>query len=294
MITLFTAPKPFVNAHIRTIQINAIRSWQARRTVSQIVLLGEEEGMAEVAAELGVQHIPEIAKNEHGTPLIDDIFARGMAASAAAGTPLTCYIKADIILPPEWDQVAETLPESRFLAVGHRYNLDITESLSFDAAAEAALCERRDREGTRLEPVGMDFFLFRESPWERIPPFALGRTIFDNWLVHDPCRRGIAVIDVTPTCRVIHQNHDYGHTREKSLPAIFAGEEALENKRLAGMQEWCRGTVYDATYVLRDGQVVPAPLLPRLYRQLRLRAYIATRVMRRPFSSGPRQSAPAP
>ena len=65
LITLFSAPKPFTNPHIATIQRNAIRSWTLLPDV-EVILFGEETGLAEAAKELGVKHIPSVACNESG------------------------------------------------------------------------------------------------------------------------------------------------------------------------------------------------------------------------------------
>jgi hypothetical protein len=54
LITIFSAPKPFTNPHIARIQRNAIRSWAMLAPEAEVVLLGEEDGLAQAAAELGV------------------------------------------------------------------------------------------------------------------------------------------------------------------------------------------------------------------------------------------------
>ena len=94
MLTLFCAPKAFIG-HFAIIQRNAIRSWTQLRPVCEIILLGNEEGIAELACELELRHIPEIPRNEFGTPLIDGIFetARSLATGDILG-----YVNADIIL----------------------------------------------------------------------------------------------------------------------------------------------------------------------------------------------------
>ena len=65
LITLFSAPKPFTNPHIAMIQRNAIKSWTLLPDV-EVILLGEEEGLAEAAQELGVKHMPHVASNRNG------------------------------------------------------------------------------------------------------------------------------------------------------------------------------------------------------------------------------------
>ena len=49
-LTLFTSPKPFTNPHIAVIQRNAIRSWLNLGAEVEVLLLGEEEGLAEDGA----------------------------------------------------------------------------------------------------------------------------------------------------------------------------------------------------------------------------------------------------
>ena len=44
-----------------------------------------------------------------------------------------------------------------------------------------------------------------------IPPFALGRWYWDNWLVYRARRLGGALIDASACVMAIHQNHDYRH-----------------------------------------------------------------------------------
>jgi hypothetical protein len=66
MLTIFSIPKPF-RGHIAVIQRNAIRSWKTVNPECQIILFGDEEGVAEIAAELRVQHEPYVQRNEFGT-----------------------------------------------------------------------------------------------------------------------------------------------------------------------------------------------------------------------------------
>src|SRR5262245_33530010 len=72
-ITLFAMPKAF-SGHIGIIQRNAITSWTRLSPRPQIILFGDEDGTAELAAELGVQHVPQVARNELGTPLVNSVF----------------------------------------------------------------------------------------------------------------------------------------------------------------------------------------------------------------------------
>src|SRR5512138_1171415 len=98
LITFFSAPKPFTDPHIATIQRNAIRSWTLLPDV-EVILLGEETGLAEAARELGVRHIPDVERNENGTPLISSMF---QLAREHSSSDLLCIINADMILMPDF------------------------------------------------------------------------------------------------------------------------------------------------------------------------------------------------
>jgi hypothetical protein len=98
MLTVIAAPKPF-QGHIGVIQRNAITSWTKLEPRPEIILFGHEEGIAEFARSLGITHIPEVSRNEYGTPLLADIFRR---AESRASNNLIAYINADILLPKEF------------------------------------------------------------------------------------------------------------------------------------------------------------------------------------------------
>ena len=97
-------PKPFTKPHINLIQRNAIQSWWRAGDDVEILLLGEEEGLAEVAEEYGVRHLPEIARNKFNTPLLSSIF---QLARESSDSELMVYVNTDIILPPNFQQVVQ-------------------------------------------------------------------------------------------------------------------------------------------------------------------------------------------
>src|SRR5512139_2983176 len=94
LLTVFSAPKPFTDPHIALIQRNAIGSW-ARLPETEVILVGEESGLAETAREFGVKHLADVARNPEGTPLVSSIFSLARQASTS---PLLVYVNADILL----------------------------------------------------------------------------------------------------------------------------------------------------------------------------------------------------
>jgi len=255
LITLFTAPKPFTNPHIALIQRNALRSWQALGPEVEVVLIGQEEGLADAAAELGFAYRPDVARNALGTPLVSAIFELGRGFSAS---PLLAYVNADIILFPDFVQAARAVNAAceRFLIVGQRWDLEVTQELSFAPGWEAALRGRLQSEGKRHLRAGSDYFIFPRKCFEHIPDFSIGRAGWDNWMIYEARRQSWAVVDATPDVDIIHQNHDYSHL-PNSQPH-YRLPETGENIRLAGG----RRTLFnldDATHQLVHGQLVPFP-----------------------------------
>src|SRR5438045_1218659 len=94
MFTIFTTAKPFKD-HVGIIQRNALRSWSLLQPKCEIILLGDDEGAAEAAADFGAKHIPDVQRSDQGIPLISDIFR---VAQSEATYPWLCFLNADIIL----------------------------------------------------------------------------------------------------------------------------------------------------------------------------------------------------
>jgi hypothetical protein len=255
LITLFTAPKPFTNPHIALIQRNALRSWQALGPEVEVVLIGQEEGLADAAAELGFAHRSDVARNALGTPLVSAIFELGRSFSQS---PLLAYVNADIILLSDFVQAARAVSAAceRFLIVGQRWDLEVTKELSFTPGWEAVLRAHLQSEGKRHLRAGSDYFIFPRKCFEHIPDFSIGRAGWDNWMIYEARRQSWAVVDATPDVDIIHQNHDYSHL-PNSQPH-YRLPETGENIRLAGG----RRTLFnldDATHQLVHGQLVPFP-----------------------------------
>ena len=157
LLTLFSAPKPFTNPHIAMIQRNAIRSWTLLPDV-EVILLGEEIGLAEAAKELGVKHLLNVARNESGTPLISSMF---QLARENSNSELLCIINADMILMPDFVEVtlesSSLLLGSRQLAVGlqkfvllsQRWDYDITFPIDFSGRKKNI--ERRNNSKRRVK-----------------------------------------------------------------------------------------------------------------------------------------------
>jgi len=251
-MTLFSAPKPFTDPHIATIQRNAIKSWTLLPDV-QVLLIGNETGMAEVAKELGIKYLPNVKCSESGTPLISSMF---QLARSNSNSDLLCIINADMILMSTFLDAARRshFQRYKFVLLSQRWDLDVTQPLDFSAGWEIRLRSTIHGQGQLHRPAGSDFFLFPRTCYTDVPDFTIGRAGWDNWMIYKARQEKWPVIDCTPSVMIVHQNHDYSH-----LPGAkphYEHPETNENIRLAGGQAAIRYTILDSTHHLVDGKLV--------------------------------------
>jgi len=209
-LVIFTAPKPFTDPHIDLIQRNAIRSWLQFGDRVEVVLIGDEEGIAAAAEEFQVSHRGNVRKNSWGTPLVNSIFSLAREATKA---PVLLYLNADIILLPGFIDIVRSIDESEdeYLLVGRRTDLDIEQPLSFDSGWDQKLELRARQHAGKTSYTAIDYFVFPREIFQEIPPFAIGRAGWDNWMIFNAQDQGWKTIDLSPSTTVIHQNHDYRH-----------------------------------------------------------------------------------
>jgi hypothetical protein len=254
MITIFSIPKPFKD-NIAIIQRNAIKSWTLLEPRCEVILFGDDAGTAETAAELGVKHVPDIARNEYGTPLLSDVFDK---AQRIAANGLVCYVNCDIIFKGDLTKAAGRAAslKKRFVMVGRRWNIDIVRPLDFSAGWEERLEARVHRDGELFTHDGIDYFVFTKGVLGDMPPFAIGRPAWDNWTIYRARSLRVPVIDATRAIMCIHQNHNYSHMSD--IANRFGnGPEAQRNFSLCG--GWGHFyTLYDADWALDGDRLRPA------------------------------------
>ena len=260
LITFFSAPKPFTNPHIAMIQRNAIKSWTLLPDV-EVILLGDETGLAEAARELSVKHISHVQCNASGTPLISSMFR--LARENSQGD-LLCIINADMILLPDFVQAARRSKQmqDKFVLLSQRWDLDVTQPIEFAEGWQDRLSSMVHRQGSLHRPAGSDFFLFPRDCYTHIPDFTIGRAGWDNWMIYKARKEKWTVIDCTLSLMIVHQNHDYSH-----LPGgkpHYEHPDTNENIRLAGGEANIRYTILDATHQLSPSGKLIRPKLSYL------------------------------
>jgi hypothetical protein len=252
LLTFFSAPKPFTNPHIAMIQRNAIKSWTLLEDV-EVILLGDESGIAEVAKEFSAKHFPNVKVNESGVPLISSMFeiARGNSNS-----DLLCIINADMILMDDFIEAVRRsrLQRDKFVLLSQRWDYDISSPIDFVEGWQLKLRKNVKEQNQLHRPAGSDFFLFPKSCYQDIPNFTIGRAGWDNWMIYKARKENWAVIDCTPSVMIVHQNHDYSHL--PNAKPHYDHPDTNVNIQLAGGQANIRYTILDATHQLSDGKLM--------------------------------------
>jgi len=254
MLTIFSIPKPF-SGHVGVIQHNAIRSWSRLRPACQVVLFGVEKGVEVAVAAFGTQHIPHVVRNEYVTPLLNSVFEQ---VRQIAEYPLMCYINTDVMLLSDFLKAVERIRFKRFLMVGQRWDVEISESWDVKRPDCESELRRFVREhGILHPPMGSDFFVFPVGAMWELPPFAVGRPGWDNWMIYRARAMKFPVVDASRVTTVIHQKHDYDHVTKVDSRAAWEGPEADLNRELVGGWEYVF-TLADATHLLTRRLLTPA------------------------------------
>lgn len=256
MITIFGIPKPFTGEFV-TIQRNAILSWLQLRPACQVILLGNEAGVAEFAAQHNILHIPDIKRSTFGTPLMPDAFEK---VKKVAKFHIHGYLNSDIILLDDFmDAVMKVKNMPSFFIGGQRTDTDIKTPIDFkNVFWEQNIKAIAKNEGSLHGPAGMDYFVFPDNiPFNFPPTFAAGRPGGDNWTVYRIRFLKIPFIDTTAVVTAIHQSHSHSYLQGSADK--WEGPESAENRRLAGGFNYVF-TLEDATLLLTKKGLRKPPL----------------------------------
>jgi hypothetical protein len=257
MITIFTIPRPF-EGHFGIIQRNALKSWSLLSPDYEIILFGNEKGTAEIAAEFGFKHVPELERNEFGTPILGSVFNK---TREIAKNDYIAALTGDIILMSDFknsvDRVIKRMNGKEFLMIGGRYGLEIKEEMDFGPGWEEKFRQEIKQKGVFRGYSAIDYFVYPKNLVEKFPPFIIGAVGWDNWFISDARMRKIPVIDATPCVTIVHQDHIHPRADKK-----FFQEEIKNNYKLAG-GVFNMMTLREADWILsEDGLEIPK--MPRL------------------------------
>lgn len=265
MLTIFSIPKAF-KGQTGIIQKNAIKSWLVLNPKCEVILFGDDEGVAEIAAELGVKHIPKIEKTEQGTPILSSAIS---LATKEAKNQILLYTNSDIILLNDTISAIKKIKEKSFLMSGQRWDMDIKEEINFNESNWEEKFRERLKKDSKLHGLsGIDYFVFPRNLPEifQMPDFAVGRAGWDNWLIYRIRSLKIPMIDATTETTVIHQNHDYSHSPYGGKKKV-GGPEVKRTLNLAG-GFFNMFTLRDADWILTDQGIKETPFPRRIFVKL--------------------------
>jgi hypothetical protein len=259
LLTIFTAPKPFVNPQINVIQNNALLSWINLGTEVEVLLIGDEEGVDKAAFNYRINYLPEVNRNHLGTPLISSMFD---LARKNSKSPYLAIINTDILLLPDLIITLKAVAAQfeKFVIAGQRWDLEVKEKLVFSKDFYGQLAQRTIRLGNHHPPMGSDYFIFPRECYSDVPDFAIGRAGWDNWMLFKSRWEGWPLIDASEDVMIVHQQHDYSHL-ENGQPH-YRLPETKQNVVLAGGPQTIF-TLLDATYKIRQGKISNKQLTPR-------------------------------
>ena len=269
MVTFFCAPRAFIGDYKR-IQLNAIGSWICLPG-NEVILLGNEFGVAEVAENYHLVHYSNIRCNEFGTPLVNGLFS---LADEKASNDFLVYANADIIFTSGLIKALirvierQTRRKRDFLLMGRTLDMKIDYEIDFQEPVwDTHLIKSAKRNGRYRK--GRDYFVFRRGFWGEMPAFAVGRPAWDNWAVFRALELGADVIDITKIVPAIHQNHNFKEN-EIDGPIYknrWAGPEAKRNICLAG--EWAvQFETGDASWKMYEKIFIPVLSRRRLAKSI--------------------------
>lgn len=266
MLTLFTTLRPFTDAHAAFIQRNAIRSWLTLEPVPQIVLMGDDAGVADAAREFGLLHLPEVETNEEGMPMRSSMCK---LARQVAEHELLCMINGDIIILDGLYEALKHIQLKQFVAAGRRYNLDIHDEIDFnDADWRTRLLNRLDQEGELFGPSAIDYAVYsRNISPPVLPPFPIPRCDWDPWFLFQHQQRGIPVVNLSHVVTVVHQNHETPEEAKRKRRRWYRDAEWMATVRQAGGFS-SMTTLREADYVMTSNGMERPPLPYRLLSRL--------------------------
>lgn len=254
-VTIFATPKRFTGQFDR-IQRNAIESWVALEPAVEVILIGDDDGTADMCRQHGLRHVAEVATTATGIPLLSSLWSIGQEH---ARSPIACFVNADIILTDDFLAAVRRVSSEMtdFLMIGQRWDLELTQRLrELKSPWESAVRADVARRGTLNSPLWVDYFAFPVGQYPDLLPCVIGRPGYDHWIVWETLQRGIPVVDTTDAVLAVHQHHDYSHGGGKR--AVYNGADAEYNYGLIGGRAHLRHIGHATRRLTADGRIVRA------------------------------------
>jgi len=244
-------------------QRNAVRSWVNAVGAENVLLVGDEPGVAKTCADFGMANFGPVERLDGRLPSLRGVLGCPLLADSGTIT----YVNADVILPSNFADEIAAIQRSfmKFMIVGERWSITLDREISDTEINDGSLAQFARREGYLPGPHWIDYFVFPNGLLGEIPPLTVSGYLWDHWLVGRALEKGAAVIDATNRITAIHQEH--------RRPDITTAELRRSNNLTAIPKSTKLGTIANSTHVVGvNGEINRARskkyLLGRLLRVL--------------------------
>lgn len=198
-------------------QRRALRSWMAYRPYIEIIMLCDDPGVAQVAKENGIKHVPGVEVTRHGIPYWKSVVLLGQHHASA---PFVMFVNGDVVLRGSLMEPVIALTSrgiTDFVLSGRRYDVNASAYSDHhlpvgwetsDAPVEELQRALDPTHGNFGEAMRMDYFVFPRGKLkeETTPNFQIGMLKWDGWL-WDQWEED-ARYDITSTILAVHFAHN--------------------------------------------------------------------------------------
>jgi len=242
LITFVSCPKKFPSQK----QILGLLTWLTLDPQPEIIYISDDPGVAETCRDFGIKNIAPVKKNEYGTPLLDFIF---MEAQKQAKGEIIVFLNTDILTLQNFMDILLYVVKissklDNFMVIGPRQDTDLEDEFyTFDDTWHSRFREKHMKPGQWTSGTALDYFIFKKGFFPEFPAMAIGRFVWDTWIMAYALRSKYPVINGNQRITAFHVNHHY---EIKGLPSDGLNNAPLatkenspefkENIRLA--EEW--------------------------------------------------------
>ncbi len=220
MITFFTHIRPF-DEIFTPLQRTAIASWKHAYGDCKVVLFYSDDSLELDAQKLDCDYVV-CKQTEEG---LSDFGYMFEYVELNYDTPWYCEVSSDIVLSSFQTLMRSLMGYDKPLVIGPRLDFDVTTG-----------------ERTVHPPSAVDWFLYRKDtlPYKDIPPFNIGRSAYDNWMVWAGLELwDMQVVNAGYHVQALHYNHPHPeHGDKTTMLKSFERRKNLELTRVYDNMYW--------------------------------------------------------
>jgi len=166
-----------------------------------------------------------------------------------------CYVNSDIILLDDTMSTINRIPFDKYLIAGQRRDVDIFSLIDYEDPEWENNLREYEKKNHKFFHGGIDYLIFPKGIFSHLPPFAVGRAGWDNWLIFYSRKLQIPTIDATQTMTAIHQNHSYSHVPSQAGHG-YSGPESDHNFKLSGGRRIYLWNLDDVKWIITQSDLI--------------------------------------